>query len=70
MAEYRSYEDRTKKSYRGVGPMNAAEKAALDRIRESLEEWSGQRYAQHVLSEDLETLLKIIEKCTKKPCDK
>ena len=50
--------------------MNAAEKAALDRIRESLEEWSGQRYAQHVLSEDLETLLKIIEKCTKKPCDK
>ena len=50
--------------------MNAAEKAALDRIRESLEEWSGQRYAQHVLIEDLETLLKIIEKCTKKPCDK
>ena len=25
MAEYRSYEDRTKKSYRGVGPMNANE---------------------------------------------
>ena len=42
--------------------MNAAEKAALDRIRESLEEWSGQRYAQHVLSEDLETLLKLIQK--------
>lgn len=25
MAEYRSYEDRTKKSYRGVEPMNANE---------------------------------------------
>ena len=43
-----------------------AEKAALDRIRESLEEWSGQRYAQHVLAEDLETLIKLIEKCAKK----
>ena len=50
--------------------MNAAEKAALDRILESLEEWSGQRYAQHVLAEDLETLLRLIERSTKKPCDK
>ena len=45
--------------------MNAAEKAALDRIRESLEEWNGQRYAQHVLSEDLETLLKLINRIEK-----
>ena len=65
MAEHRGYEDRTKKSYRGVEPMNAAEKAALDRIRESLEEWNGQRYAQHVLSEDLETLLKLINRIEK-----
>lgn len=42
--------------------MNAAEKAALDRIRESLEEYEGSRYAQHVLTEDLETLLKLIER--------
>ncbi len=46
--------------------MNKQEQEALDRIRESLEEWSGQRYAQHVLSEDLETLLKLVEKCVKK----
>lgn len=66
MAEHRSYEDRTKKSYRGVEPMNAAEKAALDRIRESLEEFSSERYAQHVTAEDLKTLLKLIEKNAKK----
>lgn len=46
--------------------MNAAEKAALDRIRESLEEFSSERYAQHVTAEDLRTLLKLVEKCTKK----
>ena len=46
--------------------MNKQEQEALDRIRESLEEWSGQRYAQHVLAEDLETLIKLIEKCAKK----
>ena len=70
MAEYGSYEDRTKKSYRGVEPMNAAEKAALDRIRESLEEFSSERYAQHVTAEDLKILLRLIERSTKKPCDK
>ena len=46
--------------------MNAAEKAALDRIKESLEEFSSERYAQHVTAEDLKTLLKLIEKCAKK----
>lgn len=66
MAEHRSYEDRTKKSYRGVEPMNATEKAALDRIRESLEEFPDSRMAQYVTAEDLKTLVKLIEKCTKK----
>ena len=70
MAEHRSYEDRTKKSYRGVEPMNAAEKAALDRIRESLEEFPDSRMAQYVTAEDLKTLLRLIERSTKKPCDK
>ena len=70
MAEYRSYEDRTKKSYRGVEPMNAVEKAALDRIRESLEEFPDSRMAQYVTAEDLKTLLRLIERSTKKPCDK
>ena len=66
MAEHRSYEDRTKKSYRGVEPMNAAEKAALDRIRESLEEFPDSRMAQYVTAEDLRTLLKLVEKNAKK----
>ena len=70
MAEHRSYEDRTKKSYRGVEPMNAAEKAALDRSRESLEEFPDSRMAQYVTAEDLKTLLRLIERSTKKPCDK
>ena len=42
--------------------MNAAEKAALDRIRESLEEFSSERYAQHVTAEDLRILIKLVEK--------
>ena len=66
MAEYGSYEDRTK----GVEPMNKQEQEAMQRVKKSLEEWSGQRYAQHVLAEDLETLLRLIERSTKKPCDK
>lgn len=49
--------------------MNAAEKAALDRIRESLEEFPDSRMAQYVTAEDLKVLVKLIEKCTKKPCD-
>ena len=50
--------------------MNAAEKAACNRIRESLEEFSSERYAQHVTADDLKTLLRLIERSTKKPCDK
>ena len=46
--------------------MNAAEKAALDRIRESLEEFPDSRMAQYVTSEDLRTLVKLIEKSAKK----
>lgn len=46
--------------------MNAAEKAALDRIRESLEEFPYSRMAQYVTSEDLRTLVKLIEKSAKK----
>jgi len=37
------------------------EQYALYRIEESLEEWSGQRYAQHVLSEDLQLLVKMVK---------
>ena len=50
--------------------MNTQEQEAMQRVKESLEEWSGQRYAQHVLAEDLETLLRLIKESTKKPCDK
>ena len=50
--------------------MNKQEQEAMQRVKESLEEWRGQRYAQHVLAEDLETLLRLIERSTKKPCDK
>ena len=46
--------------------MNAVEKAALDRIRESLEEFPESRMAQYVTAEDLRTLLKLIEKNVKK----
>ena len=50
--------------------MNAVEKAALDRIRESLEEFPDSRMAQYVTADDLKTLLRLIERSTKKPCDK
>ena len=46
--------------------MNMAEKEALDRIRESLEEFPESRMAQYVTAEDLRTLLKLVEKCTTK----
>lgn len=42
------------------------EQEAMNRIYESLGEYEGSRYAQHVLAEDLEILLKLVEKCTKK----
>lgn len=46
--------------------MNKQEQEALARIKESLEEFSSERYAQHVTAEDLKTILKLVEKCTKK----
>ena len=42
--------------------MNDMDKRAIKRIKESLKEWSGQSYTQHVLSEDLRILIKLIEK--------
>ncbi len=70
MAEHRGYEDRTKKSYRGVEPMNKQEQEAMKRVKESLEEFPDSRMAQYVTAEDLKTLLRLIERSTKKPCDK
>ena len=66
MAEYGSYEDRTK----GVEPMNNQEQEALQRVKESLEEFPDSRMAQYVTADDLKTLLRLIERSTKKPCDK
>lgn len=60
MAEYGSYEDRTK----GVEPMNKQEQEALQRVKESLEEFPDSRMAQYVTAEDLQTLLKLVEKIT------
>lgn len=42
------------------------EQEALDRIKESLEEYEDSRYVQHVLTEDLQLLVKLIEKNAKK----
>ena len=41
------------------------EQDAINRIRESLEEFPDSRMAQYVTAEDLKTLLKLVEKCTK-----
>ena len=65
MAEHRSYEDRTKKSYRGVEPMNKQEQEAMKRVKESLEEFPDSRMAQYVTAEDLQLLVKLIEKNTR-----
>ena len=46
------------------------EQEALNRIKESLAEFSDNRMAQQIFSEDLKTLLRLIEESTKKPCDK
>ena len=46
--------------------MNKQEQEAVSRIKESLEEFSSERYAQHVTADDLKTLLKLIEKNAKK----
>ena len=60
MAEYGSYEDRTK----GVEPMNKQEQEALQRVKESLEEFPDSRMTKYVTAEDLQTLLKLVEKIT------
>lgn len=44
--------------------MNKQEREAVDRIRESLEEFPDSRMAQYVTAEDLRTLLKLVEKIT------
>jgi hypothetical protein len=46
--------------------MNAKQKEAIKRIKESLEDFPDSRMAQHVLSQDLEILIKLVEKCEKK----
>ena len=70
MAIDRSNEDRTKKFDKGVEPMNAKEIEALQHIKESLEEFPDCMMAQYIQAEDLKTLVKFIERSTKKPCDK
>jgi outer membrane protein assembly factor BamD (BamD/ComL family) len=46
--------------------MNIQEKEALQRIQELLYDFPDERYTPHVTREDLETLVKLIEKSTKK----
>lgn len=46
--------------------MNAAEKEALGRIKELLQEFPDERYTPHVTRESLETLVRLIEKNAKK----
>lgn len=50
--------------------MNKQEQEAMQRVKESLEEFPDSRMAQYVTAEDLKTLLRLIERSTKKPCDK
>lgn len=45
---------------------NKREQEALARIYELLGEYADSRYVQHLLTEDLETILRFIEKCAKK----
>lgn len=46
--------------------MNTKEKESLQRIKELLQEFPDGRYTPHVTREDLETLVKLIEKNAKK----
>lgn len=46
--------------------MNAAEKASLSNIKKLLDEYPDERYTPHVTREDLEMLVKLIEKSAKK----
>ena len=43
-----------------------AEQEAIARIKESLTEFPDNRMAQQIFSEDLQLLVKMIEKCAKK----
>lgn len=49
----------------GLEMIKQQEQEAIERIKESLNEYEGSRYAQHVLAEDLETLLKLITRIEK-----
>lgn len=51
---------------RGVKPMDKKEQEALKNIKELLNEFSDGRYIPHVTREDLEMLVKLIEKSAKK----
>ena len=44
--------------------MNKQEQEALQRVKESLEEFPDSRMAQYVTAEDLKTILKLVEKMT------
>lgn len=46
--------------------MNTKEKEALQNIKELLQEFPDERYTPHVTREDLETLLKLVDKNAKK----
>ena len=46
--------------------MNAAEKEAFNSIKELLHEYPDERYTPHVMRENLEKLVKLIEKSAKK----
>lgn len=50
----------------GLAMIKQQEQEAIDRIRESLEEFPDSRMAQYVTAEDLKILLKLVEKCVKK----
>lgn len=46
--------------------MNKQEQEAVDRIKQSLEEFPDQRMAQYIVAEDLIILIKLLEKNAKK----
>lgn len=46
--------------------MNTKEIEAMDRIKELLHEFPDERYVPHVTREDLEALVKLVEKNAKK----
>ena len=54
------------RNQRRVNMMNAKEIEALKNIKELLSEYQDERYTPHVTREDLETLVKLVEKNAKK----